>query len=556
MTNERSTPNTGAAFPFPNPFVGLRPFRTEESLLFFGRKEQTVELLQQLHRTRFLAVVGSSGCGKSSLIRAGLIPKLKAGFLVEDRDRWLTATMKPGDAPLKNLAASLLDGTFGDTTDAMIDGFVKAIRQSGVETITTRLAAKLGDSSSNLLLLIDQFEEIFRFGVESNKADLREEAEDFVSLMLALAEQPTLPIYVVMTMRSDFIGDCDNFYGLPEAMNRSQYLVPRLTRQQRQQAIEGPIRLFGGQITPRLLDRVLNDIGDKADQLPVMQHALMRTFEIWQKSNTHKIDIEHYEAIGTLSEALSRDAENALKGLSDNEQQIAKQIFQALTDIDAKNRQIRRSVHLNDVIAITETNRETVSKVIESFCSEGRSFLILSDATNPLIEISHESLIRRWHKLQVWIDEEDSSRSMYLRIVDRAILYQINQGGLLSGLDLKMARKWWKKSTPNLAWGLRYHPEFYSARSFVRRSWLWHLTKRVFIFSFISILVMSFMSFLAQFIGLPVIMTDLFVLLFFLSVAFWMLSIFAFVCWGIENISASVYSIYLEIKQNLYQREL
>ena len=84
-----------SSLPFPNPFVGLRPFKTEESLLFFGRNEQTIELLQRLYKTRFLAVVGSSGCGKSSLIRAGLIPKLKAGFLIEDRDRWLTATMKP-----------------------------------------------------------------------------------------------------------------------------------------------------------------------------------------------------------------------------------------------------------------------------------------------------------------------------------------------------------------------------------------------------------------------------------------------------------------------------
>src|SRR2546421_5265318 len=83
----------------PNPFVGLRPFNSDEALLFFGRREQVIELLQQLHRTHFVAIVGSSGCGKSSLVRAGLIPKLKAGFLVEDRDRWHIAIMKPGDAP-------------------------------------------------------------------------------------------------------------------------------------------------------------------------------------------------------------------------------------------------------------------------------------------------------------------------------------------------------------------------------------------------------------------------------------------------------------------------
>src|SRR5205823_10121123 len=111
-----------------NPFVGLRPFDSDEGLLFFGRREQTIELMQQLHRTRFLAVVGSSGCGKSSLIRAGLIPKLKAGFLVEDRDRWHIAIMKPGDAPLGNLAATLLGTTDDNPAEPEVDQFVAALR--------------------------------------------------------------------------------------------------------------------------------------------------------------------------------------------------------------------------------------------------------------------------------------------------------------------------------------------------------------------------------------------------------------------------------------------
>src|SRR5262245_33251738 len=108
-TTDNSTTAMAEANAFPsNPFVGLRPFDSDEALLFFGRREQTVELLQQLHRTHFIAVVGSSGCGKSSLIRAGLIPKLKAGFLVHDLDQWRVAVMKPGDAPIRNLATALL----------------------------------------------------------------------------------------------------------------------------------------------------------------------------------------------------------------------------------------------------------------------------------------------------------------------------------------------------------------------------------------------------------------------------------------------------------------
>src|SRR5438128_2422224 len=314
-----------------NPFVGLRPFESEESLLFFGRREQAIELLQRLHATRFLAVVGSSGCGKSSLVRAGLIPKLKAGFLVEERDLWRFATMKPGDAPLENMAVSLLEAVGVEASKANIYELIEAIHGKGAQAIIDCLQEALGGEDANLLLLVDQFEELFRFALRDENAEKRNEAEEFVALLLELAAQRELPIFVVITMRSDFIGDCDNFFGLPEAMNRSQYLVPRLTRRQRQEAIEGPIRLFGANITQRLLDRVLNDAGDKSDQLPVMQHALMRTWEDWQRTREGAIDLAHYEEVGTIKEALSKDAECALAGLSADEMKITERMFQALT---------------------------------------------------------------------------------------------------------------------------------------------------------------------------------------------------------------------------------
>src|SRR5690349_9554144 len=336
-----------------NPFVGLRPFESEESLLFFGRREQAIELLQRLHATHFLAVVGSSGCGKSSLVRAGLIPKLKAGFLVEERDIWRVATMKPGDAPLENLAVSLLDAAGGEATKESINEMVEAISGEGAQAIITRLQAALGDEDSNLLLLVDQFEELFRFALRDEDPVKRNEAEEFVALLLELAAQREFPVFVVITMRSDFIGNCDNFFGLPEAMNRSQYLVPRLTRRQRQEAIEGPIRLFGAQTSQRLLDRLLNDAGDKSDQLPVMQHALMRTWEDWQRTSEGPIDLTHYENIGTVTDALSKDAERAMDGLSADEVKITERMFQSLTDTDARGRRIRRPARLSEIEAIT-----------------------------------------------------------------------------------------------------------------------------------------------------------------------------------------------------------
>ncbi len=479
-----------------NPFVGLRPFNTVESILFFGRRRQTIELMEKLHETHFIAVVGSSGCGKSSLVRAGLIPNLRAGFLTEDRDRWLVAMMKPGDAPLRNMAAALIEAI---PAEGDVDLCAEAIHAGGAQAIIERLSPALTHSDANLLLLVDQFEEIFRFGVESGKPEQRAEAEDFVSIMLALAEQRRAPIYVVMTMRSDFLGDCDHFHGLPEAMNRSQYLVPRLTRQQRQQAIEGPIRLFGGSVSPRLLDRVLNDVGDKSDQLPVMQHALMRTWEEWEREETGRqgnrapgrddnpqsstrtgrnpqsgqVDLPHYESAGGIKDALSKDAEAALDGLSDDEMKIAERMFQALTDTDARGRRIRRPAHLSEIEAITGADRETVLKIIERFRGGGRSFLTLTNDADPLIDISHESLIRQWERMSEWVQIEAESRDTYRRVSDAVGAYHKHgqkRDLLWGGTQLQLALSWKKEREPNRQWAERYDPDFDPAMEFLAKS--------------------------------------------------------------------------------------
>src|ERR1044072_1457674 len=281
-----------------NPVVGLRPFESKEAVLFFGRREQTKQLLSILHASRFVAVVGSSGCGKSSLIRAGLIPNLQAGFVAGNVDRWNIVTMKPGNSPLQNLATALLNSFEENPQPAAVDALVENIRLLGVSAVTSFLDEQTNGVRTNFLLLVDQFEEIFRFAAyddngektdsQQNKLNERireshrEEAVDLVSIMLALVAQESIPVYVVVRMRSDFLGECDAFYGLPEAMNKSQYLVPRLTRQQRQQAIENPVLFYGAAISDRLTDRVLNDMEEERDQLPIMQHALMRTWEKWQ----------------------------------------------------------------------------------------------------------------------------------------------------------------------------------------------------------------------------------------------------------------------------------
>ncbi|MCP3957955.1 MAG: hypothetical protein GY719_08895 [bacterium] len=443
-----------------SPFVGLRPFESHESFLFFGRDEQTVALLQQLHHHGFVAVVGSSGSGKSSLVRAGLIPKLRGGFLAGERERWHVAIMKPGQDPLGNLAAAL-ESVTGEAPEDLAD--------AGTRGVVDAIEPLLADGDANLLLLVDQFEELFRFGDPAAETEGHERAAEFVKILLDLTRRRELPLYLVLTMRSDFLGDCDLFAGLPEALNRSQYLVPRLTRQQLRDAIVGPIRLFGGAISDSLVSRVLNDAGRERDSLPVVQHVLMRTWRVRPKKG--EIGHDHYKKAGTLERALSDHADEALDGTSGQQRALTERVFRALTDVDETNRRIRRPVRLSELEAVTRAGPGQVWKIVERFSGDDCSFLVPPQGADPLIDISHESLIRQWGTLRAWADAEAEAGAEYRRLVETARRHEEKTGELLVGRDLEKALEWRRENSgASREWAKRYGGGFQATQDFLNES--------------------------------------------------------------------------------------
>ncbi len=195
-------------------------------------------------------------------------------------------------------------------------------------------------------------------------------APAFVKLLLEATRQTEVPIYVVITMRSDFVGDCDRFRGLPEAISNSQYLIPRLTRDELQAVITGPIGVRGGRIAPRLVQHLLNDIGDDFDQLPVLQHALMRAWDHWehQDQDNRPIDLTDMEAIGGMAAALSQHADEAFESLADDrERAVAGRLFKCLTERGPDNREIRRPTPLSRIAAIANVDVVEVIPVIDVF---------------------------------------------------------------------------------------------------------------------------------------------------------------------------------------------
>jgi len=464
---------------FINPFPGLRPFESSETHLFFGRDGQSDELLRILANHRFVAVVGTSGSGKSSLVRAGVLPALQRGFMIGAGSSWRIAMMRPGASPIENLATAL------DLSDPGANGELGAgSRQILLDATLRRNSFGLAEAArmtrteprENLLLVVDQFEEIFRLSSERNAVYDVEDAAEFVRLLTEAVRQLESPIYVLITMRSDFLGDCAQFQGLPEIMNRAQYLIPRMTREQRREAIEGPVAVGGATITPRLIQRLLNDVGDAPDQLPILQHAMMRTWDAWQREgkSSAPIDLEHYASIGGMSEALSRHAEEAYAELDDRSKEIARRLFECISHRGPDNREVRRPTRLSEICAVAEASEDEVVRVIDCFRTAGRTFLAPPApeklGLDSIIDISHESLIRLWGRLREWTREEAESAATYRRLADDAAMYKAGRAALWRDPGLTIALDWKATRKPSAAWAERYAPGFQNAMDFLERS--------------------------------------------------------------------------------------
>lgn len=450
------------------PFPGLRRFETSERRIFFGRDGLSDVLLEKLRATRFVAVVGTSGSGKSSLVRAGLLPALQGGFMMSAGSNWRIALFRPVNNPIGNLAQALFEaGMSPDIKEAAktdhCAGIEETLRRSSLGLIEVVRRAGMSPDE-NLLIVVDQFEELYRFEPDTKVEHPKEEASAFVKLLLEAAQQTKLAIYTILTMRSDYLGESAQFWGLPEAINKGQFLIPRMDNDEQREAIIGPVRVFDAKISAPLVNRLLNDAGDNPDQLPILQHAMMRTWDYWQKhrGDSEQIDIKHYDnkEVGGMEHALSLHADEAYNELTEAQQHIAEKMFKRLTEKGTASREGRLPAMLEEIKDITQAEMKDVTTVIEVFRTEGRSFLMppvpRSLTPDTLIDISHESLIRNWGRLRDWVEEEADSAKVFLRIRDDALRYSKKETGILINPALQIALDWRKKQQPNEVWVKRY----------------------------------------------------------------------------------------------------
>ena len=485
------------------PYPGLRPFTEEESIFFKGRDLHIRQIVKLLETNKMAFITGASGDGKSSMVYAGVIPYIRAGFFKSQFNSWLIVDFKPQRNPLKSIteaAAEELGIDYDRCADEFSLGFASLIdiyKKSGYYVTDDPDAVNKG---KNLLIIADQFEEVFTNADNFNAGQPSAESYTAINLLLEtirISITEKLPVYVIFTMRSDFISQCTVFKNLPEFIAYSQFFVPQLQRDEIRQVIEEPAILAGGSVSTRLTEVLINNLNSGFDQLPVLQHALNL---LWKAADNgqQQLDLVHLAKIAGVEEdalSLNHNLSNVLnthatslyesafdyfnqhafwaqKNITpDESKDIIKTAFKCLTKID-NNRPVRNRCTLNEITAIVNRdhiNNATVCGVINIFRSPENTLLrpfIDPDALetqyisgDTVLDVTHEALIRNWELLSQWDAEEEGFTKDYYDFnsqMQRWIQSGRKPEYLLTSGSYNYFDDWYQKCQPSPYWIAKY----------------------------------------------------------------------------------------------------
>ncbi|MFZ5909645.1 MAG: AAA family ATPase [Chloroflexota bacterium] len=420
------------------PYKGLYYFDELDAEWFFGREALTETLVERLNTglksdQRFLAVVGASGSGKSSVVRAGLIPALR---WQQSSSGWPVYVITPTAHPLDLLAASLQgDAKRGASLRRFVDELVR--QPHALSAAFRKIAGNAG--AAHTLLVVDQFEELFTL--------CRSEAEQaaFVENLLAAASQPDGVAVIIIVLRADFYAHCARFDLLRQALSKHQEYIGPMTTEELRRAIEEPARRGHWELEQGLVELLLHDVGADAGHapepgaLPLLSHALLAT---WQRRRGHKLTLSGYTASGGIRGAIAETAEAVFHDQLEPEQRvIARQIFLRLTELgdDATTADTRRRVSFDELASRPE-DREQVHEVLMTLAD---ARLITTD--QEAAEVAHEALIREWPTLRNWIDENREGLRLHRHLTEAAQEWEVlgrDPGGLYRGARLAQALEW------------------------------------------------------------------------------------------------------------------
>jgi len=441
------------------PYPGLRPFMKDEWPVFFGRERMTDEVIARLMHNRLLVVHGDSGCGKSSLIRAGVQPRLEQQF-ARGGEVWKTCTAIPGDNPLANLAEALASLDAKNDRVARMHQIHRILNRGrlGAASLAELLAVEHG---GYVCVLLDQFEETFAHARHHGPQQASILA-DFLVGVHALGRDTRLRF--VLTMRSEFLGACAHYEGFAQVVNDTQYLLPRMERADLLRAIQEPAIVFDGEVAPDLAERLISDARASQDQLPLIQHALMCLHDEVGTQPRWRLTADRYPESGGLGKLLSdhADAVRDAAATTPKARKIVEELFRALTEINADHQAIRRPQSVARLLAVTGADRQSLDPILAAFRAEGVSFLRPYGAqpldANQTVDISHEALIRCWDDVASdkvgWLTAEFDDGLIWSSLLVQCRAFESDPEKVLSAATTEARQIW--LADRNAAWAERY----------------------------------------------------------------------------------------------------
>ena len=375
-----------------NPYKGLRAFQQADAADFFGRTsmiQQVLDRLQeQLVENNFLAVIGPSGSGKSSLVKAGVLPALRQGR-VPGSEHWFYAEMVPGEVPLEELAAALLS-----VSTSPLPGIVELLRDSE-GGLAEGVAWALPSKDSRLVLMIDQFEEVF------TQVEQESDRQQFLDLILNAVAAENSPVIIIATLRADFYDRPLLYQGFGELIRKRTELVLPLNDEELEETITGPAYRVGAVLEEGLVETIIEDLREQPGALPLLQYALTELFE---RRDGALLTKAAYSDIGGTLGALAKRAEEVYLRFRDDGKEMARQMFLRLVTLGEGQEDTRRRILQTELLTLGD--RDVVEDVLDHF---GRYRLLTFDrdeaTRSSTVEVAHEALIRQWERLREWLIE-------------------------------------------------------------------------------------------------------------------------------------------------------
>jgi WD40 repeat protein/serine/threonine protein kinase/DNA-binding SARP family transcriptional activator len=387
--------------PAENPYKGLRAFGESDAEHFFGRDALVDELVAAVAEQRLVAVVGPSGIGKSSVVKAGLVPALRKGAL-PNSDRWLVADLFPGAYPFEELAASLLRVAV-ERPDDLVEELARD--ELGIRRAVKRILPP----GSELLLVVDQFEELFTLTTDE------EMRRRFLDGLTALAADPRAPVRVVVTLRADFLDHPLRYPEFGELLGAGMVTVAAPSEDELAEAIERPAATVGVRFEAGLVSHIVADVHDQPGALPLLQYALT---ELFSARTSDLLTLDGYRATGGVVGALGRRAEELYARLDAPAKRACRQVFLRLVSVDPTGQDTRRRVRRRELRGL-ELEPDVLEEILGRY---GEHRLLSFDrepvTRTPTVEVAHEAILGQWHRLRAWIDERREDLLLHRRVVE------------------------------------------------------------------------------------------------------------------------------------------